>query len=131
MEPGAPGTMGGRVGTGLGASTVIAVAPVRDRTPVVHTGTVVAAPVVGLVTGVVAGPHPARRASRIEPAEALRGWSPVRRRAVAPPRSDGPWPCRGTGQRMRTAPEGVSQSMECWTTPLEGFCAPTYWPPPT
>ncbi|WP_394297900.1 ABC transporter permease [Streptomyces globisporus] len=71
-ESGALGAMGGLVGTALGVSTVIAVALVRDWTPVMHTGTVVAAPAVGLVTGVVAGLYPAWRASRIEPAEALR-----------------------------------------------------------
>ncbi|MER6097904.1 ABC transporter permease [Streptomyces sp. NPDC001728] len=71
-ESGALGAMGGLVGTALGVSTVIAVALVRDWTPVMHTGTVIAAPAVGLVTGVVAGLYPAWRASRIEPAEALR-----------------------------------------------------------
>lgn len=44
----------------------------REWTPVVHPATAAAAPVTGLLTGVPAGPYPAWRASRIEPAEALR-----------------------------------------------------------
>ncbi|MBD0707165.1 ABC transporter [Streptomyces sp. CBMA291] len=71
-ESGALGAVGGLVGTALGVCTVIVVALIRDWTPVMHTGTVVAAPAVGLVTGVVAGLYPAWRASRIQPAEALR-----------------------------------------------------------
>ncbi|MGW1256960.1 ABC transporter permease [Streptomyces sp. NPDC002513] len=71
-ESGALGTLGGLVGTSLGVLTVVAVAVVRDWTPVVHPETVVAAPAIGLVTGVVAGLYPAWRAARIQPAEALR-----------------------------------------------------------
>ncbi|MFB7370388.1 ABC transporter permease [Streptomyces sp. NPDC056222] len=71
-ESGALGAVGGLVGTALGVSTVIAVALVRDWTPVVHSATVAAAPAIGLVTGVIAGLYPAWRASRIAPAEALR-----------------------------------------------------------
>ncbi|SCK40745.1 ABC-type antimicrobial peptide transport system, permease component [Streptomyces sp. AmelKG-E11A] len=66
------GALGGLVGTSLGAVTVVTVAAVRDWTPVVHPGTVAAAPVIGLLTGVVAGLHPSWRASTIEPAESLR-----------------------------------------------------------
>ncbi|MFH8625733.1 hypothetical protein ACH4A8_28255 [Streptomyces vietnamensis] len=64
--------LGGPAGTGTGPVTVVPVARLRDRTPFPHTGTVVAAPLIGLVTGVVAGIHPARRAARIQPVEALR-----------------------------------------------------------
>lgn len=71
-ESGTLGTVGGLVGTALGVCTVIGVALVRDWTPVVHPATVAAAPAVGLATGLVAGLYPAWRASRIEPAEALR-----------------------------------------------------------
>ncbi|CAM5722009.1 ABC transporter permease [Streptomyces badius] len=60
------------MGTALGALTVVAVAMARQWTPVVHPATLLAAPLIGLVTGLLAGGYPAWRASRIEPAEALR-----------------------------------------------------------
>lgn len=66
------GALGGLVGTSLGELTVVAVALVRDWTPVIHPATVAAAPLAGLATGLLAGLHPAWRAARIEPAEALR-----------------------------------------------------------
>ncbi|MFZ3467913.1 ABC transporter permease [Streptomyces sp. 4.24] len=72
VESGALGALGGLVGTSLGTATVVGVALVRDWTPVIHPATVAAAPLLGLVTGVLAGLYPAWRASRIEPAEALR-----------------------------------------------------------
>ncbi|MEV7237290.1 ABC transporter permease [Streptomyces sp. NPDC051020] len=71
-ESGALGALGGLVGTSLGTITVVTVAVARDWTPVVHPATIVAAPVTGLLTGVLAGLYPAWRASRIQPAEALR-----------------------------------------------------------
>lgn len=71
-ESAALGALGGLVGTSLGTITVVIVAAIRDWTPVVHPATVAAAPVIGLVTGLVAGLYPALRASRVQPAEALR-----------------------------------------------------------
>ncbi|MFF8836136.1 ABC transporter permease [Streptomyces sp. NPDC015130] len=71
-ESGALGAVGGLVGTALGVCTVVGVALARDWTPVVHPAAVVAAPLIGLGTGVAAGLYPAWRASRVEPAEALR-----------------------------------------------------------
>ncbi|WP_338697475.1 ABC transporter permease [Streptomyces sp. Q6] len=71
-ESGALGTLGGLVGTSLGTLTVLGVALARGWTPVVHPATVASAPLIGLVTGVLAGLYPAWRAARVEPAEALR-----------------------------------------------------------
>ncbi|MFC8715909.1 ABC transporter permease [Kitasatospora sp. NPDC057198] len=71
-ESGALGALGGLVGTCLGTGTVVAIAVVRDWTPVLHPLTVAAAPAIGLATGVLAGVYPAWRAARIQPAEALR-----------------------------------------------------------
>lgn len=71
-ESGTLGALGGLVGTSLGVLTVVGVALARHWTPVLHPGTVAAAPLVGLATGVLAGLYPAWRASRIEPVEALR-----------------------------------------------------------
>ncbi|MEU9303933.1 ABC transporter permease [Streptomyces sp. NPDC048269] len=71
-ESGALGTLGGLVGTSLGTLTVVGVAVIRDWTPVVHPATVVTAPLLGMVTGLLAGLYPAWRAARIQPAEALR-----------------------------------------------------------
>ncbi|MEU2930993.1 ABC transporter permease [Streptomyces sp. NPDC007251] len=71
-ESGTLGALGGLVGTSLGVLTVVGVALARHWTPILHPGTVAAAPLVGLATGVLAGLYPAWRASRIEPVEALR-----------------------------------------------------------
>jgi putative ABC transport system permease protein len=71
-ESGALGALGGLVGTSLGTVTVVVMAVHREWTPVIHPATVVSAPLVGLATGVLAGLYPAWRASRIQPAEALR-----------------------------------------------------------
>lgn len=75
--------MGGLVGTTLGTLTVVGVSALRDWTPVMSPLTVAVAPLIGLVTGVLAGLYPAWRASRTQPAEALRRCR-VRRRAVLP-----------------------------------------------
>ncbi|RPF34215.1 ABC transporter permease [Streptomyces sp. TLI_185] len=71
-ESGTLGALGGLVGTSLGVLTVVGVALARHWTPILHPGTVAAAPLVGLATGILAGLYPAWRASRIEPVEALR-----------------------------------------------------------
>ncbi|MET9292479.1 ABC transporter permease [Streptomyces sp. NPDC003077] len=71
-ESAALGLLGGLVGTSLGVVTVVGVVLARDWTPVIDPVTVIAAPAIGLLTGVLAGLYPAWRASRIEPAEALR-----------------------------------------------------------
>ncbi|MFZ3498214.1 ABC transporter permease [Streptomyces sp. 5.8] len=71
-ESGTLGALGGLVGTSLGTLTVLTIAVLRDWTPVIHPTTVATAPLLGLLTGLLAGLYPAWRAARIEPAEALR-----------------------------------------------------------
>ncbi|MEX0170868.1 ABC transporter permease [Streptomyces sp. LMG1-1-1.1] len=72
-ESGTLGALGGLIGTALGTLAVLAVALLRDWTPVMHPLILATAPLIGLATGVVAGIYPARRASSVQPAEALRG----------------------------------------------------------
>ncbi|MGV9286666.1 ABC transporter permease [Streptomyces sp. NPDC003719] len=66
------GSLGGVIGTSLGVLAVVGVAIVRDWTPVIQPTTVLAAPLIGLATGALAGLYPAWRAARIQPVEALR-----------------------------------------------------------
>lgn len=66
------GGLGGLVGTALGVMVVIAVALARGWTAVMSPTLTVAAPLIGLAVGSVAGLYPAVRAARIEPTEALR-----------------------------------------------------------
>ncbi|MGW7412746.1 ABC transporter permease [Streptomyces sp. NPDC054863] len=66
------GLVGGLIGTSLGVLTVLAVVVGQGWTPVMDPATVVWAPSLGMVTGLVAGIYPARRAARVQPAEALR-----------------------------------------------------------
>lgn len=71
-ESTALGLIGGLIGTSLGTGVVVGVSAARAWTPVLDPTTLATAPVLGLVTGLLAGLYPAWRASRIPPAEALR-----------------------------------------------------------
>jgi putative ABC transport system permease protein len=66
------GTLGGLIGTAIGVCTVVTVALVQHWTAIVDPMTVLPAPLVGSVVGLLAGLYPALRAARIEPLEALR-----------------------------------------------------------
>ncbi|WP_222722720.1 ABC transporter permease [Actinomadura alba] len=71
-ESAALGLLGGLIGTSIGVATVVAAAVGKDWTPILEPATVLPAPLIGTVTGLLAGLYPAWRASRIEPIDALR-----------------------------------------------------------
>lgn len=66
------GVLGGLIGATLGVLAILAVSAAQHWTPVLDPGLVLAAPVVGLVVGALAGVQPSWQASRIQPTEALR-----------------------------------------------------------
>lgn len=71
-ESGMLGGMGGIVGVSIGVFSVVGVAVYKQWTAVMDPWLVFAAPGVGLAVGILAGLWPAWRASRIQPADALR-----------------------------------------------------------
>lgn len=72
LESGTMGFVGGVLGASIGTFVVVGVAAYQQWTPVINPAIGIAAPAIGLVTGVLAGVYPAIRAARMEPVEALR-----------------------------------------------------------
>ena len=66
------GALGGIIGTSLGIIAVAAVATARNWTTTLDPLYTLTAPAIGIVAGIVAGLHPAWRASHITPVDALR-----------------------------------------------------------
>jgi putative ABC transport system permease protein len=66
------GVLGGLIGTALGVGVVVVVAMVKDWTALLEPVTVLPAPLLGGLVGMLAGVYPAIRAATIEPLEALR-----------------------------------------------------------
>lgn len=66
------GTLGGLIGTALAVLTVLAVSLAESWTAILDPSYTLAAPLVGALTGALAGVWPARRAAHVPPIQALR-----------------------------------------------------------
>lgn len=72
LESALLGSIGGLAGATLGLYAVIAAALILGWSPILNPIYLLLAPGLGLLTGILAGAYPARRAGSIGPAEALR-----------------------------------------------------------
>ncbi|MEV0626185.1 ABC transporter permease [Nonomuraea wenchangensis] len=66
------GLAGGVIGASLGMVAIVAVSAVQQWTPLLDVRLAIAAPLAGALVGLLAGLHPAWRAARMEPVDALR-----------------------------------------------------------
>ena len=66
------GTTGGIIGVTLGTVATIATAIARQWTPTASNWTLLATPLLGTITGILAGLQPARKAGNMAPVESLR-----------------------------------------------------------